>query len=64
MVSEIFVDYGADSGPISFLGYRCLSCGDILDATILRHRASHLSPMLSSARRRRVPVLAGRSNDE
>ncbi len=42
LIPEVFVDYGASGGAMSFLGYRCLSCGDILDTTILRHRAGHL----------------------
>ena len=56
VIPEVFVDYEADSGAISFLGYRCLICGDILDATILRHRATHLAPSYSHARKRRAPV--------
>lgn len=62
LVPEIFVDYEADSGAMSFLGYRCVICGDILDTTILRHRANHLSPMVSATRRRRPPVLARRKS--
>jgi hypothetical protein len=56
VIPEVFVDYEADSGAISFLGYRCLNCGDILDQTILRHRATHLAPSSGRARRRRAPV--------
>lgn len=55
-VPEVFVDYEADSGAMSFLGYRCLTCGDVLDATILRHRATHRAPSYSPVRRRRTPL--------
>ncbi len=56
VISEVFVDYEADSGAMSFVGYRCLICGDILDATILRHRDAHLAPSYSHTRKRRAPV--------
>jgi hypothetical protein len=38
MVSEQFSDY-AQSGELNFSGWRCLSCGLILDPIILMHRA-------------------------
>lgn len=56
LVSEVFVDYQADRGAMSFLGHRCLICGDIQDATILRHRALPTGPVHAHARRRRAPV--------
>ena len=59
-ISEVFVDYEADSGAMSFTGYRCLICGDILDATILRHRAEHFAPSYNHSRRRRTPVFVDR----
>lgn len=50
LVPEVFVDYGAGGGSMSFLGYRCVNCGDILDMTILRHRAGLLSPRRAKPR--------------
>jgi len=38
MVSERFNDYMDDMSRIEFKGYRCLVCGEILDATIIEHR--------------------------
>ena len=38
MVSEEFTDY-QQTGPYSFTGWRCLSCGLILDPVILDHLA-------------------------
>lgn len=43
MVSEKFYDL-LDS-QIDFRGYRCLVCGEILDAMILKHR-QNLEPAL------------------
>lgn len=60
VVMDVFVDYHADGGGTSFLGYRCLVCGDIVDATILRHRANHCAPTMPQARRRRAPLAVQR----
>lgn len=60
VVREVFVDYHADGGAMSFLGYRCLICGDIQDATILRHRVLPAEPVHPHTRRRRAPVAVGR----
>lgn len=60
VVTEVFVDYEAGGGGMSFLGYRCPMCGDILDATILRHRAEPCAPAHHHARRRRAAVLVDR----
>ena len=38
MVEERFQDLYDDTGKIHFFGYRCLSCGEILDPIILTHR--------------------------
>lgn len=43
MVSERFADY-AQSGDITFWGWRCLSCGLILDRTILAHKSRSKGP--------------------
>ncbi len=67
LIPEVFVDYGASGGAMSFLGYRCLSCGDILDTIILRHRAGRsvlrrTTPRLPmSARARSALLRKGRS---
>ncbi|ALA60424.1 hypothetical protein [Nitrospira moscoviensis] len=57
VVTEVFVDYHADGGGMSFLGYRCPICGDIMDPTILRHRDGACAPTHSHARRRPGPLL-------
>ena len=40
MVSETFEDMKDDTGRISFFGYRCMSCGEILDPVIVANRQS------------------------
>ncbi len=56
VVQEVFVDYESDNGSMSFIGYRCVTCGDIHDATILRHRTGPRSPIFHATRQRRPPV--------
>jgi RNase P subunit RPR2 len=55
-VPEVFVDYESDVESMSFLGYRCVICGDIHDATILRHRAVRRAPIFHATRHRRPPL--------
>lgn len=38
MVSERIVDLQGMSSDLCVDGYRCLLCGDVIDATILEHR--------------------------
>jgi hypothetical protein len=40
MASEEFTDY-QQTGPSTFSGWRCLSCGLILDPVIIDHLARH-----------------------
>ena len=44
MVEETFVDLQAESGGLSFMGWRCISCGEILDPLILQNRMRHPEP--------------------
>jgi hypothetical protein len=38
MVRDRFVDLSDDTGQLDFDGWRCLNCGEIIDALILQHR--------------------------
>ncbi len=55
MVSEKFADY-AHSGEITFWGWRCLSCGLILDRTILAHKERASAAKATRASRRLLGV--------
>jgi len=46
MVVERFEDLRGDPHHISFHGWRCVCCGNIVDPVIIRHRAVGLSPVL------------------
>jgi hypothetical protein len=46
MVEERFEDLRGDPHHISFLGWRCVCCGDVVDPVIVRHRTVGLSPVV------------------
>lgn len=46
MVQERFEDLRGDPHHISFHGWRCVCCGNVVDPVIIRHRAVGLSPVL------------------
>jgi hypothetical protein len=47
MVQERFEDLRGDPQHISFHGWRCVCCGNVVDPVIIRHRTVGLSPVLS-----------------
>ena len=50
MVEETFVDLQAESGGGSFMGWRCIICGEILDPLILQNRTLHPEPQYRRVR--------------
>ncbi len=56
MVNDIFEDVYDDTGVIYFRGWRCPSCGEIMDPIILRHRLSRALPPIRKTRTRPGPI--------
>ncbi|MBI3804385.1 MAG: hypothetical protein HY282_11560 [Nitrospirae bacterium] len=56
MIEERFQDLADDTGVIHFFGYRCLSCGEILDPVIAYNRTHPTRPL--QGRGRHVKVAA------
>jgi DNA-directed RNA polymerase subunit RPC12/RpoP len=56
MVEEVFEDVKDDTGAVSFPGWRCVTCGEILDQTILTNRAECPRPFAARARKRRSTI--------
>jgi hypothetical protein len=54
MAPETFEDLRDDTGDLSFHGWRCLFCGEIIDPIILANRRSKPAPMGSKTRKRLV----------
>jgi len=50
MVGDEYVDLQDDTGQNSFVAWRCLICGEVLDPVILKHRTA--APVLISSRAR------------
>jgi hypothetical protein len=46
MVGERFEDLRGDPQHISFHGWRCVCCGNVVDPLIIQHRAVGLSSVL------------------
>lgn len=57
MIEERFQDLKDDMGVIHFFGYRCLSCGEILDPVIAYNR-SHRPDRPLKGRGRHVKLVA------
>jgi hypothetical protein len=56
MVEEVFEDVRDDTGVVCFPGWRCVSCGAILDPTILTNRAERPMPFAARARKRQSTI--------
>lgn len=41
MVRDHFYDLLDDTGRLSFRGWRCVGCGNVLDPVIVRNRRTH-----------------------
>jgi len=55
MALERFCDLYDETGQLCFMGWRCITCGEVIDPVIVRnrqHRRSVESPPRSKARRR------------
>ena len=52
MAQEVFEDILDDTGNLSFPGWRCLTCGEILDPVIANHRGSHPMPLVGRSRKK------------
>lgn len=54
MLEESFADVRDDTGAIHFSGWRCPSCGEIIDPLILSNRKNKPAPTESKTRKRLV----------
>lgn len=58
MVPERFLDLQDDTGQLSFYGWRCLTCGEIVDPLIQAHRAHrHRHPAAATPKNRTLSRL-------
>lgn len=52
MIQDVFEDLHDDTGSIFFRGWRCITCGEIIDPVIANNRQSRPSPLLGRARKK------------
>lgn len=57
MSQELFEDLLDDTGNINFKGWRCLTCGEILDPVIANNRVSRRAPLLGRSRKKFATLL-------
>jgi len=58
MIQDVFEDLHDDTGSIFFRGWRCITCGEILDPVIANNRQSRPSPLLGRARKKFATLLS------
>ena len=59
MVEETFVDLQADTNPLSFSGWRCVTCGAIVDSLIAQHQVVRPKPHVHHTRARKPLTRCG-----
>jgi hypothetical protein len=59
MVEETFVDWETSPRVSSFTGWRCVTCGEILDPIILQNRTPHPEPQYGRARLNKAGIMLG-----
>ncbi len=52
MVAETFADMYDDTGARSFPGWRCVTCGEVLDPVIAENRIGHREPLIGRSRKK------------
>lgn len=59
MALERFCDLYDETGQLCFMGWRCLSCGEVIDPVIAsnRRQRQRLAPLRSRARRRQKQLV-------
>jgi hypothetical protein len=58
MALERFCDLYDETGQLCFMGWRCLTCGEVIDPVIVRNRQRRQSPLPERTRARRRQKLA------
>ena len=52
LVAEYYMDLQDDTGQIGLTAWRCTSCGEVIDPTILQNRASPAPDLLYGTKQR------------
>ena len=53
MVTEYYMDLQDDTGQIGITGFRCTSCGEVIDSVILRNRVNPAPSLVHVVKQRK-----------
>ena len=53
MATEYYMDLQHDTGQIGITGFRCTSCGEVIDSVILRNRLNPTPNLLRVVKQRK-----------
>jgi len=64
MVTEYYMDLQDDTGQIGITGFRCSSCGEVIDPVILRNRLNQTPDLLHVVKRRKYAQQVGQGESD
>jgi hypothetical protein len=59
MVTEYYLDLQDDTGQIGITGFRCSSCGEVIDPVILQNRLNQTPDLVHAVKRRKCAQRVG-----
>ncbi|MEP6959294.1 MAG: hypothetical protein ABI980_11240 [Nitrospirota bacterium] len=64
MVSEYYLDLQDDTGQIGITGFRCSSCGEVIDPVILRNRLNQTPDLFHGTKQRKYAQRVDRGESD
>ena len=64
MVLEYYLDFHDDTGQIGITGFRCTSCGEVIDPVILRSRLNPIPSLVHVVKQRKYAQRVDQSESD
>ena len=64
MVKEYYLDLQDDTGQIGITGFRCFSCGEVIDPVILHNRLNQTPDLVHVVKRRKYSQRVGHGGSD
>ena len=64
MVTDYYMDLQDDTGQIGITGFRCTSCGEVIDSVILWNRVNQTPDLLHVVKRRKYAQRVGQGESD